>query len=110
LRASHGVSKYGTLRLAATQENQLVKFQPTDSGSMLLLKGVVPLMVLNTVDGVGTSGGSAILALPESEEDQEVIARTGRKTAPVARGSGNSNSTVEINNGGFGNGVNTACR
>lgn len=106
----YGVSRYGTLRMASPKENQLVKFQPTDSGSLLMLKGIVPLMVLNTVDGVGTSGGSAILALPESTEEGEVVARTGRKTGPGNRGSGNTTATVEISNGGFGNGVNTACR
>lgn len=69
----HGVSKYGTMRIAFPYHAEVVKFQPTDSGSLITLDGIIPLMVLNTVNDEGTSGGSAILALPEIGYDDESI-------------------------------------
>ncbi|MEY2986567.1 MAG: hypothetical protein RJB13_88, partial [Pseudomonadota bacterium] len=67
-------TKNGTLRVAFPRQSEIVKFQPTDSGTLITLHGVIPLMVLNTVNGEGTSGGSAILDLPEISYDDEPLA------------------------------------
>ena len=113
----HGISKFGTLRVAFPRDAQVVKFQPTDSGSLLTLSGVVPLMVLNTVDGAGTSGGSAILALPEVSDDENsvastTIARRGPTQSNPAggRGGGSRSSTVEIDTTSFSGGATIACK
>jgi|GEM_PF-688615 len=113
----HGISKFGTLRVAFPRDAQVVKFQPTDSGSLLTLSGVVPLMVLNTVDGAGTSGGSAILALPEVSDDENsvastTIARRGPTQSNPAggRGGGSRSSTVEIDTTSFSGGATIGCK
>lgn len=84
---------------------------------MLTLSGVVPLMVLNTVDGAGTSGGSAILALPEVSDDENsvastTIARRGPTQSNPAggRGGGSRSSTVEIDTTSFSGGATIACK
>lgn len=66
---SKGVNSAGLLRTYVPRQNIQVEFGPTDSGAMITFAGVVPLLVLNTVDDNPTSGGSAILALPEISYD-----------------------------------------
>ncbi|MFZ9520676.1 MAG: hypothetical protein ACO3A4_09380 [Silvanigrellaceae bacterium] len=46
-----------------------LKFAKTDSGSMITVAGIVPLLALNTVNDEPTSGGASILALPEAEPE-----------------------------------------
>jgi hypothetical protein len=106
-----GISKYGTLRVGLPRESQIVKFQPADSGSLLTLHGVIPLMVLNTVDDVPTSGGSAILALPSIDEEDDTSG-----TAVVSKSSGGRNTiskgtvtTVDIDEKSFSGPVIAAC-
>lgn len=65
----HGVTQYGTLRIGVPQDSQRLTFGKTDSGSLITFNGVVPLMVLNTVDDQGVSGGASILALPEAQAE-----------------------------------------
>ncbi|NBW80469.1 hypothetical protein EBR21_01825, partial [bacterium] len=65
----HGITQFGTLRLGILREDERITFGQTDSGSMLTFGGIVPLMVLNTVDDKGVSGGASILALPEAQPE-----------------------------------------
>ncbi len=65
-----GVGPLGTLRIAIPHDHKTVSFTRSDSGSLLSLKGVLPLMVLNTVDDEPTSGGASILALPEAKSEE----------------------------------------
>jgi hypothetical protein len=65
----HGITQFGTLRLGIPREDERVTFGQTDSGSLLTFAGLVPLMVLNTVDDKGVSGGASILALPEAQPE-----------------------------------------
>lgn len=67
----HGVTQYGTLRIGARNKNMRVNFDATDSGSLITLGGLVPLMVLNTVDDKPVSGGASILALPEAQPETD---------------------------------------
>lgn len=71
---SKGVNSAGLLRMYVSKQNIQIQFGATDSGAMLTFAGVVPLLVLNTVDDKPTSGGSAILALPEIGYDDEAPA------------------------------------
>lgn len=68
-RMFFGVGFFGTLKMGVPREVETIKFLPSDSGSLVSLKGVLPLMVLNTVDDKPTSGGASILALPEAKEE-----------------------------------------
>jgi hypothetical protein len=94
----------------------VVKFLPTDSGSVLTLSGVVPLMTLNTVDDVGTSGGTAILALPEiNDEDTVSPELVAQRNSLRSRSAGKNQPTskkgqVEVNSDSFNEGITTACR
>lgn len=112
----HGVSTYGTLRLGFPRNAEVVKFLPTDSGSVLTLSGVVPLMTLNTVDDVGTSGGTAILALPEiNDEDTVSPELVAQRNSLRSRSAGKNQPTskkgqVEVNSDSFNEGITTACR
>jgi|GEM_PF-698151 len=85
--SSKGLSAMGTLRLYLPNKDLKIKFGPTDSGAMLTFGGVVPLLVLNTVNGEPTSGGASILALPEPAVDDEssTISRisNSKNTAPT---------------------------
>ena len=47
-----------------------LRLRPGDSGSMILAGGL-PIAVLATVDGEKTSGGAAVLPLPEINSDEE---------------------------------------
>lgn len=88
-----GVSMHGTLRLGIEKESEVVSFFPTDSGSMLFLRGVIPLMVLNTVNDNPTSGGASILALPEVQEES---AAAGGGTAQVRDPKNKANSDAQV--------------
>lgn len=94
----HGISLFGTLRVAFPRESEVVKFQPTDSGSLITLHGIIPLMVLNTVNDVGTSGGSAILALPEIGYDDEPLSP---QVAQPGNAEGTKSVSVRVNDGSF---------
>lgn len=76
-----GVNIYGTLRLAIAKDSEVVSFLPTDSGSTLFLKGVIPVMFLNTVNDKPTSGGASILELPQVTEDTSPSAGNSRSVA-----------------------------
>lgn len=88
-----GVSMHGTLRLGIEKQSEVVSFFPTDSGSMLFLKGVFPLMVLNTVNDNPTSGGASILALPDAKEE---TAASGGGTAQVRDPKNKTNSDAQV--------------
>lgn len=65
-----GITKEGILRFAVRRGEEKVKFSKTDSGSLVTISNLVPLMVLNTVDdGEPVSGGASILALPEAQSE-----------------------------------------
>lgn len=82
---SKGVQTFGHLRMYLPAQSSKVKFGPTDSGAMLTFAGVVPLLVLNTVDDKPTSGGTAILALPEIAEEDESLNKTRTSSNKIAR-------------------------
>ncbi|MEY4066153.1 MAG: hypothetical protein RIR26_2361 [Pseudomonadota bacterium] len=106
----HGISRYGTLRMGAPRESQIVKFQPTDSGSLLTLHGVIPLLVLNTVDDVPTSGGSAILALPSIEEEgDEPTVASASSGSKGSSGKGNV-TTVDMDGSSASGPIVAACK
>ncbi len=94
----HGVTKFGTLRVAFPHHTEVVKFQPTDSGSLITLHGVIPLMVLNTVNDEATSGGSAILALPEIDYDDEPLSTN---VAQPHNSDGSKTVSVRVNDSSF---------
>ena len=101
----HGVTKHGTLRVAVPRQTEVVKFQPTDSGTLITLYGIIPLMVLNTVNDEGTSGGSAILALPQIDYDDEAVSPN------VAQPSGSDaskNVSVRVSDSSF-SGTGASC-
>lgn len=50
--------------------NITIAMQPGDSGSLLVIGGI-PIAVLSTVDGVETSGGASIRALPEYVDEPD---------------------------------------
>lgn len=115
-RNVHGVTSYGTLRMAFPRDTQVVKFHPTDSGSLMSLAGVVPLMVLNTVDGVGTSGGTAIMALPDITDDDDTIGSTAVAKGSLPKGNSTTSRTparsaaqVEVNPDSFSGRMSAAC-
>jgi hypothetical protein len=65
-----GITKEGILRFAVRRGDEKVTFSKTDSGSLVTISNVVPLMVLNTIDdGEPVSGGASILALPEAQSE-----------------------------------------
>jgi hypothetical protein len=76
-----GVNGYGILRFGLPRSSDVVRFQPTDSGSLISLSGLIPLFVLNTVNDQPTSGGASILALPEASSEQipSIPAKAGSK-------------------------------
>lgn len=78
---SPGVNAAGLLRMYVAKKNIQVQFGPTDSGAMLTFSGIVPLLVLNAVNDKPTSGGSAILALPEIAYDDDVGVAQGDTSA-----------------------------
>ena len=73
---SPGIQTLGTLRMYLSKKSSKVSFGHTDSGAMLTFAGIIPLLVVNSVDDKPTSGGTAILALPEiNDEDSPVSDR-----------------------------------
>ncbi|MEN9827263.1 MAG: hypothetical protein RI953_3008 [Pseudomonadota bacterium] len=67
---AQGLSEYsGILKLYFQDDTNKLKFSKGDSGSMITIAGVVPLLALNTVNDEPTSGGASILALPEPESE-----------------------------------------
>ncbi|NBW80868.1 hypothetical protein EBR21_03855 [bacterium] len=67
---AQGLSEYsGVLKLYFQNELNKLKFSKGDSGSMITIAGIVPLLALNTVNDEPTSGGASILALPEPESE-----------------------------------------
>ena len=79
---SKGVNSAGLLRMYVSKQNIQIQFGATDSGAMITFAGIVPLLVLNTVDDKPTSGGSAILALPEiGYEDEASSSQAGNPSS-----------------------------
>jgi hypothetical protein len=69
---AQGLSQYaGILKLYFKQSQPQVSFSKGDSGSMITIGGIVPLLALNTVNQEPTSGGASILALPEASEEAD---------------------------------------
>lgn len=67
---SKGMSAKGTLRFYVNKAQLGASFGKSDSGSMITYAGVIPLLVLNSVDDEPTSGGASILALPEASSEE----------------------------------------
>ncbi|MEY4063994.1 MAG: hypothetical protein RIR26_202 [Pseudomonadota bacterium] len=110
---SKGVQVLGILRMYLPSEQVKVRFGPTDSGAMLTIGGVVPLMVLNTVDDKPTSGGSAILALPEpGPEDDSVSENTsGNRSQKTSSNSVRTTSDTAVDSdSALVSGNSVACR
>lgn len=111
--ASKGVQVLGILRMYLPSDQVKVRFGPTDSGAMLTIGGVVPLLVLNTVDDKPTSGGSAILALPDpGPEDETSIVSQQTRTAPkpLSTGARVSSDTTVDSDSTLVSGNSVACR
>ena len=88
-----------------------IKFGPTDSGAMLTFAGVVPLLVVNTVDDKPTSGGSAILALPEPGNQDDAVASVKARSGTVVRVAPAASSDTRVeSDGAFVKDKNLACR
>lgn len=104
-RMLFGVSFYGTLKMGVPRDVEGIKFLPSDSGSLLSLKGIIPLMVLNTVDDKPTSGGASILALPEAKEEDLTAQNAGSGASGKQTA---SNGDVAIDSGLLAGG--TSCR
>jgi hypothetical protein len=69
---AQGLSQFaGILKLYFKQSQPQVSFSKGDSGSMITIGGIVPLLALNTVNQEPTSGGASILALPEASEEAD---------------------------------------
>jgi hypothetical protein len=58
---------YGMRVYTASSEQESVAFGKGDSGSILLLKGLSPLLALQSVDNEETSGGASVIALPRRQ-------------------------------------------
>jgi hypothetical protein len=87
---SKGVNSAGLLRMYVSNQKSQVQFGSTDSGAMITFGGIVPLLVLNTVDDKPTSGGSAILALPEIGYEEDA-------TSSQAGSTSQADQTVALN-------------
>jgi hypothetical protein len=109
--ASKGVRTLGILRMYLPSKSTKIKFGPTDSGAMLTFAGVVPLLVVNTVDDKPTSGGSAILALPEPGNQDDAVASARSKGGTVVRGAPTQSSDTRVeSDAAFVTDKNLACR
>lgn len=96
------LSRYGLFRMAVAKESEVVSFLPTDSGSLVTIQGLIPLMVLNTVNDKPTSGGASILALPEAGEEVMPSARpvsVGRSPSKASPQSAESTGSAKIRSG-----------
>ncbi|MCA2959603.1 MAG: hypothetical protein IOD12_05075, partial [Silvanigrellales bacterium] len=60
---THTMLPFG-FRVSSQFSRLKVKFEKGDSGSILTLDGVLPLLALHSVDGEETSGGASVVALP----------------------------------------------
>lgn len=60
-----GISGSTALSFYLPKDQSKIQFHRTDSGSMITLGGLVPLLVLNTVDYEKVSGGASVLELPD---------------------------------------------
>lgn len=109
--ASKGVRTVGILRMYLPNKSTKIKFGPTDSGAMLTFAGVVPLLVVNTVDDKPTSGGSAILALPEPGNQDDAVASVKARSGTVVRVAPAASSDTRVeSDGAFVKDKNLACR
>jgi len=95
------LSPQGALRFYLPTNQSKIFFNATDSGSMITFGGIIPLLVLHTVDDKPVSGGASILALPEAapEDIPSVASKTaGTRKPAVAGSSGNTslNTGVEV--------------
>ncbi len=109
--ASKGLRTLGILRMYLPNKSTKIKFGPTDSGAMLTFAGVVPLLVVNTVDDKPTSGGSAILALPEPGNQDDAVASVKARGGTVVRVAPASSSDTRVeSDGAFVKDKNLACR
>lgn len=69
---AQGLSQYaGIFKLYFKQSQPQISFSKGDSGSMITIGGIIPLLALNTVNEEPTSGGASILALPEASEEAD---------------------------------------
>ncbi|NBO38714.1 hypothetical protein EBU99_09035 [bacterium] len=76
--SAQGLSPYaGILKLYLNLPQVKLSFSKGDSGSMISIGGLVPLLALNTVNDEPTSGGASILALPEPTGDEEPVVAGG---------------------------------
>jgi hypothetical protein len=92
------LSASGALRFYLPQNQSKIFFNPTDSGSMITFGGIIPLLVLHTVDDKPVSGGASILALPEAQAEN--IPSVGAKQASIGNknvaGSSDVRGGVEV--------------
>jgi len=70
--------------------NLTIAMQPGDSGSLLVIGGI-PIAVVSTVDGIETSGGASIRALPEYVEESDSTSSMNQ-----AGGSGAAKTTAQL--------------
>jgi hypothetical protein len=78
---SKGMSSKGTLRFYVNKDHVIGRFGKSDSGTLLTYAGIVPLLVLNSVDDEPTSGGASILALPEALPEDASPPATGSQSS-----------------------------
>lgn len=92
------LSGSGGLRMYLTKNQSKLLFNPTDSGSMITFGGIVPLLVLHTVDDNPVSGGASILVLPEATSEEfpsAVNSKTSSRSPTIV----SRTKTAEINTG-----------
>lgn len=101
-QTTHGITQFGTLRMGVPKATERVAFNKSDSGSLITLSGFVPLMVLNTVDDQGVSGGASVLVLPEAQaEEFPSVSKTSSGKSPSANSTGSRKNKIPAT---------TACR
>lgn len=69
------------LRVVSPVDALKIRFEKGDSGSIVTLDGVAPLLALQSVDNEETSGGASVVALPARRPSQDA--------SPVSNASGN---------------------
>ncbi|NBX16540.1 MAG: hypothetical protein EBR09_04165 [Proteobacteria bacterium] len=79
------MSASGALRIYLPQSQSKLFFNATDSGSMITFGGIIPLLVLHTVDDKPVSGGASILALPEAQSEN-IPSISGKSNASGTKG------------------------
>lgn len=92
------LSAQGALRFYLPTNQSKIFFNATDSGSMITFGGIIPLLVLHTVDDKPVSGGASILALPEAapEDVPSVASKTAGIRKPSTSG---TSSKISLNTG-----------